>query len=170
MNDSNKMIIFEDRSEEFGPHSMRYYEDHQYALNKSNIPIMQDINVLVLWKEQEKLNGHKLENSKVKKRSQKKSERKPLRKIEPKVKVVCSDGNAKLEGSISPNAHRIQKKFVESLQVQDDEKRFGTSVRIENGKIAQVNGESTCLSFEPLLSDFEVSELFDETLFDNVLV
>ena len=80
MNDSNKMIIFEDRSEEFGPHSMRYYEDHQYALNKSNIPIMQDINVLVLWKEQEKLNGHKLENSKVKKTVTKKVRKKAAKK------------------------------------------------------------------------------------------
>ena len=141
-----------------------YYDDHQYACNSPKIPIMKPIQVII-WYTIPKVTT-KLKQRTVKKKS--------IKRIFPKKPKSIVTTNEKVkEQNIDPDLHRIKKKYVEYLNVHPSDKKFTSSVKIQNGKIIELNGENmnNCShQLEPLLSTIEISELFNNTLFDDYLL
>ena len=134
----------------------RYYEDHKYAFGSPNIPIMEPVHIL-LYHIQHPICKHKSEKTIMKKRSHHKNF--PQKNKNKKINIK------ECKGHLDPDFHRIQKKFVRSINVQTHDDSFTTSVRIQNGRIIKVNGEDLKYFNEPLLSNREISELFDDSLF-----
>ena len=139
----------------------RYHEDHKYACDSPNIPIMEPVHVVLYHIQHPVCTKHKSEKCVMKKKSHTKNYT-PKKKESIDMKENKSD--------LDPNSHRIQKKFVRSINAQKYDNSFATSVRIQNGRIIKVNGEDIQYIDEPLLSDREISELFDDTLFGSPLI
>ena len=140
----------------------RYYEDHKYACDSPSIPIMEPVHVLLYHIKQRIWRKQQFEKKATKKRSQKNKQ-----KNMHAPQINGSNNMKENKMDLDPNFHRIQKKFVRSINVNNYDHLSTTTVRIQNGRIIKLNGENLKCIDEPLLSSREISELFDDRLFGS---
>ena len=146
-----------------------YYEDHKYACDSPSIPIMEPVHILLYHIKQHICRKQQSEKKVTKKRSQK-NKKTNIKKTMHAPQINGSNNMKENKKDLDPNFHRIQKKIVRSINVNNYDNLSTTTVRIQNGRIIKVNGENLKYIDEPLLSNREISELFDDRLFGSPLL